>query len=295
MLALLCVIAAADPVNGDATIRAKAGPSEIVLSTTNRLAGAVHSITWNGKEYIDSLDHGRQLQSACAFDCGQTPFWAECFNPTEAGSRRDHIGPKSSSRLLSFKSTPTTLNTMSQMAFWLNPGEKSSGRPTLNTKALSDHRLTKKITLNYRNRAHAIEYDATFTIPQGEQHTLAQFEAVTGYMPEEFSKFYTFDPKSHELKALSDGPGEQSRPVILSTTTGSHAMGVIALDPPVKGISGPSYGRWKFGPERVVKWNCVYRVRNADGVPPGAYRFRMAVIVGSLENVQVTMIQLLKP
>ncbi len=88
------------PPNASASIRAKAGPSEIVITTTARLAGAIHSLTWNGKEFIDSADHGRQLQSAANFDAGQ-PFVSETFNPTEAGSRRDSAGPTSSSKLRS--------------------------------------------------------------------------------------------------------------------------------------------------------------------------------------------------
>ena len=106
-------------------IRTKAGTSEIVVTTTSRLAGAVHSLTWNGVEFIDSTDHGRQLQSACAFDCGKKPFWAEAYNPTEAGSRKDHVGNTSSSRLIALSKTATTLTTKTQMAFWLNPGEVS--------------------------------------------------------------------------------------------------------------------------------------------------------------------------
>ena len=60
-----------DQPSGHAVIRAKAGPSEIVITTTPRLAGAIHSVAWNGKEFIDSTDHGRQLQSAANFD----PRW----------------------------------------------------------------------------------------------------------------------------------------------------------------------------------------------------------------------------
>src|SRR5689334_20638859 len=87
--------------SGEAVIRGKFGSSEIVITTTDRLAGAIHSLTWNGKEFIDSHDHGRQLQSACSFDCASgKDFWAECFNPTEAGARADGTGTKSSSKLL---------------------------------------------------------------------------------------------------------------------------------------------------------------------------------------------------
>ena len=97
-LALLVVSALQAADSGDAQIRAKAGPSEIVITTTSRLAGAIHSLTWNGREFIDSADHGRQLQSAANFDAGSR-FSPETFNPTEAGSRFDGAGPKSTSVL----------------------------------------------------------------------------------------------------------------------------------------------------------------------------------------------------
>ena len=45
-------------------------------------------MTWGGKEFIDSTDHGRQLQCAAAFDWDRG-FNAESYNPTEAGSRDD--------------------------------------------------------------------------------------------------------------------------------------------------------------------------------------------------------------
>lgn len=293
-MSIFCLALLAVPPLGDATLRSKAGSSEIVVTTTSRVAGAVHSITWNGREFIDSVDHGRQLQSACAFDCGRKPFWAEAYNPTEAGSRKDHIGKTSTSRLLEFKRTPTMLQSRNQMAFWLNPSEKSLGHLALNDKPLSEYVLSKTIAFGIKGLEHVLVYDATFIVPEGRHHTLAQFEAVTGYMPSDFSSFFTFDPETHGLAALSDGPGEQTKPVVLSTPTGSHAMGVLALDPTANNTAGPSYGRWKFKAEKVVKWNCVYRVENIRGIPGGDYRYRMAVIVGSLENVRMTMVQLLK-
>src|SRR5947209_10853729 len=88
-----------EPPPGEAVIRGTAGPSEIVITTTSRLAGAIHSLTWNGKEFIDSADHGRQLQSASSFADKAGRHNAETYNPTEAGSRKDGAGPGSSSRL----------------------------------------------------------------------------------------------------------------------------------------------------------------------------------------------------
>lgn len=290
ILAAVVAPALAQPLPaGDAVLRAKAGPSEIVLTTTRRTAGAVHSLAWFGKEFIDSSDHGRQLQSASAFDAGVAPFSAETFNPTEAGSARDGAGPRSTSQLLHLKATPTELMTVSRMAFWLNPGEKSAGLPARNTQALSDHLLSKHVVLGARGLAHAVGYKVQYTVPPGEAHTFAQFEAVTGYMPAEFGRFETFDPKSGRLAALADGPGEQPLPVVFSTADGTHAMGVWSPDQPSQEYENVGYGRFRFAREKVVKWNCVFRARGQPRIAAGTYAFQMYVAVGSRQNVRDTL------
>ena len=270
--------------SGNCTIRGRAGPSEIVITTTERLAGAIHSLTWNSKEFIDSADHGRQLQSAANFDAG-TPFTGETFNPTEAGSRLDGAGERSTSRLLHLTSTEHALQTTTQMAFWLAPGERSSGHPAKNKQKLSQHLLTKRVVIGYKDVANVIQYDVTFSVPVGERHKYAQFEAVTGYMPADFAKFWKFNPDSGKLESLSDGPGEQADPVVLSTESGSHAMGVFSPDQPSAGYEHAGYGRFRFTTQKVVKWNCVFRVHDKEGVEPGEYSFRTFVIVGNLQTV----------
>jgi hypothetical protein len=271
----------------NASIRGKAGASEIVITTTDRLAGAIHSLQWGGKEFIDSLDHGRQLQSAASFDCASpNEFWAECFNPTEAGSRADGAGDKSSSKLLRLSVDGPELRTTTQMAFWLAPGEESSGRPALNNKVLSDHLVSKRVRIADETLPNVIEYEVTFTVPLGERHTHAQFEALTGYMPAEFGRFWLLLPACGELKALDDGPGEQEHPVIFATTEGTHAMGVFSPDQPSRGFETVGYGRFRFKDENVVKWNCVFRVRDEAGIAPGEYRFRLFVAVGTQEDVR---------
>ncbi len=282
LVALLPLSVAAQEPTGNAVIRRKAGDSEIVITTTARMAGAIASLTWDGKEFLDSFDHGRELQSASNFDCGQ-PFIPEVFNPTEAGSNADGRGETSSSKLLQMRAAGSELEATTQMAFWLKPGEKSLGNPALNRKVLSDHLLSKRVRIGVEGFPHAIAYDVTFTVPEGERHTYAQFEAVTGYMPAEFSRFWTLHRKSGELKALDDGPGEQPAPVVFSTPSGAHAMGIYSPDP------GPGYGRFRFDDAKVTKWNCVFRVRDANGVKPGEYSYRMFVVVGNLDEVKRTM------
>lgn len=286
-LATLGLAAYADDrsVSGDTSIRAPFAGSEISIRTTTRLAGAIHSLTWNGKEFIDSTDHGRQLQSASSFDAG-SPFAVETFNPTEAGSVDDGAGPKSSSRLLHMISTDNSLQTTSQMAFWLSPAGTSGGKPAKNTTILSDHLLTKRVVIGHGKLQNVLAYDVTFSLPLGETHHYAQFEAVTGYMPAEFSRFWKFNPQLLQLEPLDDGPGEQSFPVVLATEDGSHAMGVIARDSTPGGMQGPGYGRFRFPDAKVVKWNCVYRLRDEIGqIAARDYSFRQFVIVGDLTSV----------
>ncbi|MFO0799791.1 MAG: hypothetical protein U0804_20150 [Gemmataceae bacterium] len=275
---------------GNASVRGKAGSSEVVITTTERLAGAIHSLTWGGKEFVDSHDHGRQLQSAASFDCAAAgEFWAERFNPTEAGSRADGTGGKSSSKLLRLRAAGAELETTTQMAFWLAPGEKSFGRPALNDKVLSDHRVSKRVRVGYKTLANVIEYEVTFAVPGGEKHTYAQFEALTGYMPPEFGRFWAFLPDAGKLAELDDGPGEQGRPVVFATGSGSHAMGVFSPDQPSPGYETAGYGRFRFKAEKVVKWNCVFRLRSATGIPAGDHRFRVFVAVGTLDDVRTAL------
>jgi len=277
-------------ISGNNSIRGKAGSSEIVIATTDRLAGAIHSLKWDDKEFIDSHDHGRQLQSAASFDCASgKEFWAECYNPTEAGSRADGTGDKSSSKLLQLSVEGGELRATNQMAFWLAPGEKSFGRPALNDKELSEHLVAKRVRIGYKKLANVIEYEVTFTVPKGERHNYAQFEALTGYMPPEFGRFWKFQLESGKLEELDDGPGEQECPVIFATDRGTHAMGIFSPDQPARGYEKAGYGRFRFKTEKVVKWNCVFRVRSAKGIAQGEHRFRLFVAVGTQEDVRQSL------
>lgn len=274
----------AAPVPGDSVIRGAALGSEIVITTTSRLAGAIHSLTWNGKEFIDSADHGRQLQSASNLDCA-TPITSETFNPTEAGSRRDGAGTVSSGQLLHLVARGNTLETTSRMAFWLAPGETSEGNPAKNTTLLSNHLLRKHVRIGALGLDHLIRYDVTFVVPPGEHHTHAVFEALTGYMPWEFQKFWTLESDG-TLEPIDAGPGEQSRPLVFSTDDAMFAMGIYSPDQPSPGYQSAGYGRWAFDWAKVVKWNCVFRVSDSRGLPPGQYMYHMYVAVGTLDDVR---------
>ena len=77
-----------------------------------------------------------------------------------------------------------------------------------------------------------------------------------------------------------------------ATKDGNFAMGVYSADQPSKHYENAGYGRWNFAQQNVVKWNCVFRNRDDDGIAAGDHAFKMFVIVGSLEDVRFAMIQL---
>lgn len=276
--------------NRSISIRVDGEPLSIV--TTERLAGAIHSISWKGQEFIDSADHGRQLQSASSFDAmSEEPFWSERFNPTEAGSRRDGAGDRSTSRLYAIHSDSQQIRTSTQMAFWLDPSEESQGRSALNRKTLSDHILHKRVSLGAYEDPHVIQVDNTFQWPESEPHRFAQFEVLTGYMPQSFSNFWKVDHSTNMLVPLDDGPGEQSDPVILATPDRKFAMGALATGKPAWIRSEPGYGRFRFVSEKVVKWNVVYRYQETPKLSHHKASFQVLVFVGSLDQVHQLIVR----
>jgi hypothetical protein len=284
ILAATSVVAASLP-NGDSQIRAEAGKSEIVIRTTAGMAGAIQSLTWDATEFINRTDHGRELQSACSFDNSPTAN-AETFNPTEAGSRDDSALPTTTSRLLEIVAAGNRLRTRTQMAFWLAHGERSEGQLARNTNLLSDYVLTKDVRIGFGRWPQALDYRVTFTVPEKARHISAQFEALTGYMPPVFDTFWQFNSGAGKLEPLSDGPGEIKNPVVLATADGRHAMGIYAPPQAEAGTTGPTYGRWKFKDAKVVKWNCVFRVKDTNLIRTGDFSYRLVVPIGTLEDVE---------
>ena len=260
---------------------------QLTLSSSARFAGAISSLTWNGKEFINTDDHGRELQSASSFD-----GLGECFNPTEAGSMADDTGATSTSKLLEFKTMGNQLRSSTQMAFWTSANEAypigcgvdTSIKVAQNTTNLSNHILTKQVTIGFAGIANVIEFLVTFHVP--EHHSSAVFESLTGYLTRDFSTFWTFDPSTRTLRRLSAGPGEQGTPIIFSTASQQYAMGIYSPDLPQSTFPTAGYGRFNFFSQNTMKWNAVFRTGDT---PAGDYHFRLYVVVGSLQDVKEGM------
>ena len=116
--------------------------------------------------------------------------------------------------------------------------------------------------------------------PHGES---AIYDALVR-MAQPFTMRLPFIDGHGNFGSPDDGPAAIGH-VRYSTAGGSHAMGIYSPDQPSKGYEQAGYGRFRFAAEKVVKWNCVFRIRHAEQVPPGEYRYRMRLAVGTRDDV----------
>lgn len=247
---------------------------EITVTAGAPFGGAISSIQWHGKEYLNSFDHGRELQSALSFD-----GYGECFNPTEGGSENDGQGSATSSRLLFGKVVGATLQTRTDMAFWMVPGQpyqrdcgtRKGFQIAKNETIRGGYIVEKTVTL----RGHNLSIDLSFHVPNA--HQSATFEILTGYMPPEFSEFLIL--KNGGLEPISTTSGEQAYPVVLATPDRQYAMGATC------GSGKVTYGRFQF-PNVTNKWNAVNRKTD---IQPGDYKFHCLVAIGTAEDVRQSL------
>jgi hypothetical protein len=159
-------------VNGTKQISANVLGSTLTISTSNSHAGAITSMTWRGKQFVDSADHGRQIQTAVfpqPLADANLADWVECYNANEAGSVID--SSSSTSKLRSISAVGNVLKTKSQMAFYLPPGGSGvcgahGDGPARNTCSLSKYILEKTVTIGFAGIPNVIEYVAKVTIPE---------------------------------------------------------------------------------------------------------------------------------
>lgn len=260
----------------------------ISVTTSRRVAGAIDSLFWNGKEFINSYDHGRQLQPALSKN-----GFGECYNPTLAGSAPDGISAGTSSLLESASASHGLLSTQTLPAFWLAPftTDPNCGN-VVNTTVRSTYRTNTAVQVGVSSMRHAIRFVTNVYIPEAVNSLT--IEAPTGYLTGDMTAFYTYDDATQSLTQLPNTlpMGEQSKPLVLSTQNGSHAMGVWS--PTLPQMPGAGYGQFRF-PSQIesnatMKWNAVYRTGPVAAGTTLSYTTYIAV--GSLENVRVTLAQL---
>ena len=240
---------------GAASAQWRVGGDALAFRADPFFAGAISSIVYRGRQYLDASDHGREMQGPVQFGSG------ECLNPTLAGASRDPPGT-TTSRLLAQEANAEGYRSLTRMAFWDRPGQRCSLAPgrkavALNGTGLSDLTYAQDMHPGYRGRPHAV-LDRV-VIANTVLRPPASAEVLTAYMPRSFDTFLIYDPLSDRFqidRALQDVSGERPAPVILSTRDGSAAMGVVGLGGEGRisyaGYRGPEVSKWSLGYDLIT-------------------------------------------
>jgi hypothetical protein len=267
----------------------------LAVTASARDAGAVCSLVYDGQEFVNDHDHGRQLQVAWFYD-----DHGEAYNPTEAGADKDGVGARSTSQLVSVQANGNTLRTVNHPAHWRHTSLPEKHRK--NTALVSKDALTKKITLSYNGDPHVLVFDTTVAIsPEltGPPMNSMRIEAPTLYSNPHLSRHHLFDLASGELREVPsrarnyDQMNEVIRHVtrhevvpILSSRDGRHA---VAFFTPQR------ENFWAYFTHDVPskdptnacgKMTAFFKHAAAAGQ---SYSYRTFIIVGNLATVQASV------
>ena len=272
--------------------------SVIKIGISNRNAGAVCSMVFDGVEFVNDHDHGRQMQVAWIYN-----GMGEEYNPTEAGADYDQMGQTSTSQLLSVKIDKNTIKTVSHPAFWFFYGQGNHQ----NTSAVSKDSLIKVLTLGYEGDPNVIVFDTEITLsPEitGPIMNALRIEAPTVYSSSKLTKHNTFDLDNGQIAFVPSnsqkndvmnrriGPISKRNLVpVMSSTDGKFALAVYTQQQ----TNFWGYYTWEVPSEDTL--NACTKItsffKHAAEVQK-TYKYKSFVVCGSFEIVKNSLLRLKK-
>src|SRR6266403_264844 len=311
IVASLCVTAISHAqVNGNATISATDPVfGTISVSTSSQFAGAVSSIKWGSKEYINNWDHGRQLALNSQFFNRYC-----CYNPYEAGSFEDARGSTSTSKCLSLSASGNRLEAITQMAwnyrqFNQNPGpadfcgDPAQWLPVIPySQPLSNYRAHKTVTIGFAGIPNVIEYLVDEFVPG---HILKGQNNLTAVVNYDFASIRSWDVVSKDYRSIQALAGIDDRIKVVATADGNYAMGWYAPELLQPYSNDPGVTNWWFvappnpfypdpnDPSRpdpnfaCVHFGLVHGYDSFDG--PGTTNERAYLVIGNLNQVKESL------
>jgi hypothetical protein len=255
--------------------------------------GAISELTWNGKQFINNYDFGRQIQIALNLS-----HEAEAINPTEAGDLYGFPGTSvvawaHGSPLLSSSVKGTTLRTECHPLQW--KPQNWGGGP--GNPVMWQGTIGKRVDLDYGGSPNVIRWTTTVNFPSAEPWV--NMEVVTAYLNAEFTRFYALNTVTGTNTEMTDlvpnggciDPQQDARlrppagGVIIATEDGAYALGVYRRS------ANTTYGLCKFlgygGSGQygfsTTKWNLLWRP--PKGVQPGPVSISCYLLVGTLDKV----------
>lgn len=277
----------------------------VTVSSSSLAGGAIFSWQWNGTEFLSTTDFGREIQSSISWN--ETPS-GPSPNPTEAGSQYSGGAVAAKDQ----QGSPTLLNVNYGNEFqstravpleW-NPGAFGGGQnlPVIYPNMV----LGKDLYLNYQNLGSVAQYVTVLNLPNTlDVSKHPQIEIPTGYLLSNFNAFYTYDAGANggagqltsqpPPNACITGlpyefiPASGFGGVIISDSTGAHAMGVYGVSPG-NGGSVDYFTLWNFlNCNSTTKFSAVH---GPSTFQVGAHYYTAYIVSDTLSNVQAKFHQL---
>ncbi len=198
----------------------------VTIKSNSVAGGSLWSWVWNGIEFVDHQDYGREMQA----DVLWIPDGHTVYNPTEAGAQYSFPTVTPAAR----QGAPVLNNQNSGLmqitrAIPLQFDPTPFGGDNTHPVIYPQMQIGKDITLNYNNMGPVAHYvtqvSSDVAIPA------ASIEIPTGYMPSStFSRFYEYDAQTQTLVEIH--PQQNS-------CTGSDNSAEVVLAAANSGINSP--------------------------------------------------------
>ncbi len=259
----------------------------VTVKSNENAGGAVWEWWWQGKQFINDYDYGRQLQMAVYTDDGKALEEAgEKYGTPDVPPYARHESPT-----LYVKNSAVNHQSSRAVPIEWSPEGHSGGKS--NAVIYANAKVGKEMTLNWIGRDRVdrqwpvVLYESVY---EGPSFPAVSIEAPTAYLNAEFTTYYKYDPRTDSLTSMAvdhskvDVSAGGVASVIIASGPGPDAIAMgIYMNDPNAGIvvydnSGPSQG--KFG-SSFSKWGVVYR----SGLP-SVWKFRTWIATDRVQNVR---------
>jgi hypothetical protein len=166
----------------------------VTVRSNASAGGSVWSWVWNGIEFINTFDFGREMQSSLF------PGDTKNSNPTEAGDAFSRRADRRGSPLYSLSNRA---NTQSSRAIPLEFNPQNFGGSPGHPVVWKDVTMGKGLTLNFKNLGPVGQYSTYIKLDIPKSLPKAQVEIPSIYVPGKFNVYWTYDAAKQTLTPVS--------------------------------------------------------------------------------------------
>ena len=280
--------------------------SQVTVKANLVTGGAVWELWWNGKEFINDHDFGRQL----SWSIFLTPQPETDYNPGEVGDIYGGnavavppfglpvpAGWAHGSPLIAYSVVGTTLQTTTQPLDY-DPRPFGGGP---NNPVLWKGTFAKEVDLDFSGDPNIIRWTTQVTLPSAQSYV--DLQILNAALNSEFNRFYAYNATTDTLTNMTSlvpvgnclDPSQDARlnpsagAGIAATQNGAYALGIYRSN---QNVANDGFALCNFlnlggsGQNGNATSGPVLLYRPAAGLGAGSYSWTVYVLVGSLNTVR---------